>query len=167
MTRGLIIAAASAAFALAACSGESSDAAPAADAKVETVDPAMKEVIETRQKSLKDLAKNFKAIADQVKSSAPDMAVVGPAAEKVAAYSQDIENWFPEGSGPSAGVKTEALDKIWEDPEGFAEVIAGFKTNAAALNAAVEAGDTEAMAAAFKATGGSCGTCHDTYRLDD
>ena len=145
---------------LAAC-GES--AAPAADTA--SVDPAIKETIETRQKNLKDMGAAFKTISDETKKDAPDMAAIVPAADIVQAHATEIGNWFPAGSGPEAGVKTEALAKIWEDRATFDAAVAKLQEEAGKLQAAAASGDAAAVTAQFPATGGACKNCHDTFRM--
>ncbi len=125
----------------------------------------IKEAIEARQHNLKDLGGAFKTINDQLAQSTPNMQEIVFAAQEVRNHSQDIDTWFHEGTGPSAGVKTEALDTIWADPEGFAKAVAGFESAAANLHAAATAGDAAAIAAAAKETGAACKACHTTYRL--
>ena len=155
---------------LTACGGEeapvAADTPSAGEAMVEGGMTA-KAVIEARQQSLKSLGGAFKAINDQLKADAPDVAVISEAADKVAMLATDMPNWFPAGTGPDTGVKTDALPTIWSDPDGFAEARANFATAATNLLTAAEGGDVAMIAEAFKATGGACQTCHKSYRKDD
>lgn len=154
--------------ALAAC-GDSSPTTPATVYKGDEKLPngmTIKESIEARQHNLKDLGGAFKAINDQLKLGQPNMQEIGFSAQEVRNHSQDIGSWFQPGTGPSSGVKTEALEKIWEDPAGYAKVVDGFKTAATALNDAALAGDRAALDAAARQTGGTCKACHDGYRIE-
>ncbi len=125
------------------------------------------EMIEARQEGFEDIGGSFKTINDELKKGEPDVAAIQSAAATVETLSQDVGEWFPEGTGMSSGVETEALDAIWEDPEGFEAAIAKFQTAAGELNTAAESGDVEVIQASFKDAGASCKNCHDNYRLDD
>jgi cytochrome c556 len=124
----------------------------------------IKEAIEARQHNLKDLGGAFKTINDQLAQATPNMQEIGFAAQEVRNHSMDIDTWFHEGTGPSAGVKTEALDAIWEDPQGFSKVAVNFEAAATTLANAAASGDQTAIAAAAKETGAACKACHTTYR---
>lgn len=147
---------------LAACGGSEEAAAPGAAANA---DPAVKEAIETRQASLKELGASMKTISDQVKTSSPDMAAITEASGRISAHAALLGTWFPEGTGPASGIKTEALDVIWSDPAGFEAAVVKFQTEAANMSAAVGSGDAAAIGGALPALGGSCKNCHDNYRI--
>jgi cytochrome c556 len=153
------------ALGLAAC-GESS--APAADYRGDEKLPngmTIKEAIEARQHNLKDLGGAFKTINDQLALPEPNLQEIGFAAQEVKNHAADIDTWFHEGTGPSAGVKTEALDKIWGDNPGFLAAAANFEAAATKLQETVVGGDKAAIQAAAKETGGACKACHDNFRL--
>jgi cytochrome c556 len=125
----------------------------------------VQQIIETRQANLKEMGEAFKTISDQNKAAAPDMALIAPAAAKVQAHATEIGNWFPAGSGPEAGIKTEALAKIWEDRATFDAAVARLQEEAGKLQTAAASGDAAAVKAQFPATGGACKNCHDTFRM--
>nr|WP_321441737.1 cytochrome c [uncultured Hyphomonas sp.] len=158
---------------LAACGGSDSSA-PAADAAApaaeETVlDNGMtpKEQIELRQGQLKKMGKAFKTISDQLKASEPDMAAIQAAAASVPVDSKDMQDWFPAGTGPDSGVKTDALPAIWQQPDIFTEKVSDFQMAAGSLAIAAESGDLAAIGPAFATTGGTCKSCHEKFRADD
>ena len=126
-----------------------------------------KEQIELRQAQLKKMGKAFKTISDQLKSGDPDVAAVQAAAASVPVESAGMEDWFPEGTGPDSGVKTDALPIIWEDRADFEQKLADFRTASDQLAAVAEGGDITAIATAFQATGGACKACHDKFREED
>ncbi|MAK60775.1 MAG: cytochrome C [Ponticaulis sp.] len=145
-------------------------AAPAAEpetASEETGTSEFAAVIEARQQNYKTIGGNFKTISDNLRADEADIEAVQAAAAKVAELSLEVPSWFPEGSGPEAGVETEALPAIWEKPAEFTAAVERFQTTAAALNEAAETSDMAAVGAAFRPVGGSCGGCHDEFRLDD
>lgn len=145
---------------LSACGEGAETAAPAAE-----IDPAIKSAIETRQTNLKDLGAAMKTLGDNAKSGTPDVAAMQAAAGKVQVHAAAIGTWFPAGTGPSSGVKTEALDTIWTDAAGFEAAVAKFQAEAANITTAAATGDAAAIGAAIPALGGACKNCHDTYRL--
>ena len=127
----------------------------------------VKEQIEARQGHLKKMGKAFKAISDQLKASSPDLPQIQAAAATVPKEAMGMADWFPEGTGPESGVKTEALPIIWEDKADFNEKVLAMQDAAANLDSVAQAGDVAAIGAAFKTTGGTCKACHDKYREDD
>lgn len=69
---------------------------------------------------------------------------------------------FPKGSnvGQSA-----ALPAIWEKPDEFMKVAAGFQAEAAKLAEAANKGDMQAFAAQLSSLGqNGCKPCHDSFR---
>lgn len=85
------------------------------------------------------------------------------AAARLAALAPLAAEAFPAGSTSD---DSRALAKIWEDEVGFAKALAAFEDKASALNVAVASQDQAAIGQAFKAMGGTCKSCHDTYRAD-
>ncbi|KCZ60619.1 c-type cytochrome [Hyphomonas chukchiensis] len=153
---------------LGACGSGDAPAAPAAEtATVLDNGMTVSEVVDARQTHLKAVGKAFKTISDNLKASEPDMAAIQAAAASVPTETADMGDWFPEGSGPASGVKTDALPAIWENKADFDSKIADFHAASATLASTAEAGDIAAISEAFKATGATCKSCHETYRADD
>jgi len=155
---------------LGACGGSGSEGGtPAADAEPVVLENGLtpQEQIEMRQTQLKKFGKAFKAMNDELKSSSPDVAAIQAAAATLPVESAGMEDWFPAGSGPESGVKTDALPAIWENRADFDEKIVKFKAASDVLVAASATGDLTAIGDAFGMTGGTCKSCHDTYRKDD
>ena len=125
------------------------------------------ETVEARQTHLKAVGKAFKTISDNLKSGEPDLAAIQAAAASVPAETSGMADWFPEGSGPASGVKTDALPVIWETRADFDTKLADFQAAAATLGTVAAAGDIAAITEAFAATGATCKACHQTYRADD
>ena len=78
-----------------------------------------------------------------------------------------MAGWFPAGTGPAAGIDTDALQAVWKDAPGFEKAIANYKEATDTLVAKAEAGNRDEFLAAFKAVGKTCGGCHDSFRKDD
>ena len=108
-----------------------------------------------------------KALGDQLRSGAPDPAVVKTEAAKIDASAKALPTWFPAGSGPSSGAETHALPLIWSDPTGFAAKQHALALAAAKLDATASAGDMAAVGPAMQAVGGACKGCHETYKAKE
>ena len=72
-----------------------------------------------------------------------------------------VERGFAPGSEKG---KTRAKPAIWENTDDFAQKLANFRSEAAALAEAASAGDKAATVEQFKQTGGTCKACHDNYK---
>lgn len=73
----------------------------------------------------------------------------------------ELNNIFQEGSAVD---DSEALPAIWEQAEKFAAAIKNSQEATVAFQEAVAGGDDEAIGAAFRNMGESCGGCHDDFR---
>ena len=72
-----------------------------------------------------------------------------------------VERGFAPGSEKG---KTRAKPAIWENTDDFEQKLANFRSEAAALAEAANAGDKAATVERFKQTGGTCKACHDNYK---
>lgn len=165
-----LLAAATLALTLAACGGESTtagDTTATADRGNETLPSGVtvKQQIEVRQKSLKEMGAAMKTISDQMKSGAPALDQIRPAVQTIKTHSTELPTWFPAGTGPESGVKTEALAKIWEDQPGFQAAAQRLVDEAAKLSDIATGEDLAAIGAQVGATGGACKNCHDQFRM--
>lgn len=59
---------------------------------------------------------------------------------------------------------TDAEPAIWEKPADYKEAVDAFVTESAKLAEVAKGGDAAALGAQLKATGKSCGGCHDGFR---
>lgn len=82
-------------------------------------------------------------------------------AQALADLGAQLKVLFPANS---AAGETDALARIWAEPEAFARVVQAMEKATADLNAAVLAGDAAGIAQGFRAVGASCKDCHDRYR---
>lgn len=119
-----------------------------------------------RQSYFALLAANFGPMVSMVKGEmawdqesfkhyANDLAVI---------TSLDLMRGFPEGSHTG---KTRAKPTLWDNMEDFTAKSDDLRTAALALQKAADSGDKAAIMEAFKATGGSCKSCHDEYKSKD
>jgi cytochrome c556 len=123
--------------------------------------------VKDRQDHMKAMGAASKAISEQFHSGKPDMSAVQAAAAKIDAAASQLPSWFPHGSGPEAGVKTEALPLIWTDAAGFAAKAHALTVAAHAFDTAVKAGDPVAIGASGHDLGAACKGCHETYRAKE
>ena len=122
---------------------------------------------DARHENFEELGGAFKTIDDQLKASAPDLAAVRTAAGKIEASAQQLETWFPAGSSKADGMKTHALQAVWNKPEEFRQVAANFKVEAGKYSALVQSSDIAVHREGMKALGGACKQCHDKFREPD
>jgi cytochrome c556 len=126
-----------------------------------------KQVIEARQGKYKTIGKSTKAIFDELRKPAPDMAVFRANGPTLVKLSSELPRWFPKGTGPEAGVKTAAKADIWAKPAEFRTAAVNFNAAARAFNAAAIKGDGAAVGAAARTLGGTCKACHDNFKTKD
>src|SRR2546430_1091775 len=84
------------------------------------------EVISARQQGFKKMGAAFKSLHKELSGSSPDAAKIAAAAADIKTGTDAVVGWFPPGSGPEAGVKTQAKAEIWTDAKGFAATRAAF-----------------------------------------
>lgn len=118
-----------------------------------------------RQAGFKALGASFKIINDQLKTDAPDTAAMLSAAQRMNELAGQIPGWFPAGTGPDDGVKTDALPTVWSDPQGFSTAQARLGQATTQLEALAAAGDVAGLREHVKLVGASCGGCHDNFRV--
>jgi cytochrome c556 len=135
------------------------------EAATEAAVPAPPAVAE-RQEGFKAMGAAFKVVNDQLKTDAPDMAAIAEAADRMNGLAGEIPTWFPAGSGPDDGVKTDALATVWSDPEGFAAAQVTLVTATVTLQQLAAARDAAGLREHVKMVGASCGGCHDKYKAE-
>lgn len=91
-----------------------------------------------------------------------DAAVVKASLTTMEEVAKAFPEQFPKGS--ETGLNTEASPKIWEDPATFKTKAKALETAAATQLATLPA-DQAGVGAAMKSIGGTCGDCHQTFRL--
>ena len=147
---------------LAACGGDAGEA-PVDPIAASDVPP----VIEERHENFEAIGDNFKLIRAELEKDNPDFAAINDAGNDINERAKLISGHFPAGTSVEDGYDTEALPTIWEKPEEFDAAIQKLLTESAAFAAVAGSGDKAAVAAQAKALGGSCGNCHDQFRVDD
>ncbi|MGX7953117.1 c-type cytochrome [Tsuneonella sp. HG249] len=124
----------------------------------------MAELVEIRHDNFEAISKANKAIKKELERDAPDLKAVGASAADIAARGPPIRGYFPVGSGPEAGLKTEALPTIWEKPAEFSAAADKLVASAKALQSAANGGDADETRSAAATMGGTCKACHDNFR---
>jgi len=128
--------------------------------------PSPQNAIAVRQAGFKKMGAAMKALNEQLKSNAPDKSAMVAAAQTIAPTAREQAKLFPAGSGPAAGIKTDALPNIWTDRGTFDAQMNKLLVESAKLVAVTNGGDTDAIRAQAKATGGVCAGCHRQFRAD-
>lgn len=127
-------------------------------------DPAA--VIKAREDGFKEIGKNMKAVSDELKKDAPDVALIQASTAKLNELAPQVKDWFPEGSGPAPGLETDAKPEIWTQRADFEKKHAALVDGVAKLNATALTGDIATIKAALPAVGGACKGCHDVYKVE-
>lgn len=109
----------------------------------------------------------FKAILDELKKDPPDQAVLITNADKLKGTSTALPSWFPKGSGPESGVKTDAKAEVWTDAAGFAAAANRLQVEVSKFQQLAMAGDVAGMKTQSRVVGGACKNCHDKYRVPE
>jgi len=123
-------------------------------------DPA----VEAREKAMKTMGKNMKAMMKMAKGETPfDAAQFTEHAKAVAGEAnKDLVALFPADTD----MGTDAKPEIWTNMDDFKARAADLKEKANALVAAAETGDQAKMTAAQGDVGKVCGGCHKKYKED-
>lgn len=126
----------------------------------------LKQKIDARRMNFQDIGAAFKAVGDELKAGRADSPTVQFSVDAVSRYAGQISGWFPEGSGPESGFKTDALPAIWEKPDEFAAVLAEFEKSVELFSQASQAGDAPGIQSNFQLVGSQCASCHEKFRKE-
>ena len=122
--------------------------------------------VDQRKALFKTLRFNLIPIAGMAQGAPFDAEVAERNARRIAAIASMIPEVLAEDTR-GFDVETTALDSIWDNMDDFASKADALETNANAFAEAASSGDFATAMGAFRAFGGSCGNCHDTYRVDN
>ena len=123
------------------------------------------EIVKARQQGLKSLGAAFKSVRDELRSASPDSAKIKAAAADITRAAGVIDTWFPAGTGPESGVKTDARPEVWADAAGFVAARETFVREADKWSHLGDSTDASAWKDAAASLGRSCKGCHDKYRV--
>lgn len=124
------------------------------------------DVIKTRQAGMKAVGAGFKGLNEQLRGT-PDAEAVKRHAAAIAAHSPKVPGWFGPGTATAPGIKTGARPEIWTRTADFRKAAADFDAQAKRTLALADAGDTAALGPQLRTLGGTCKTCHDSFRAKD
>jgi cytochrome c556 len=127
----------------------------------------MQKAAADRHQNFKQQGAAFKAILDEVKKDAPDKAVIATNAAKLKGLASQLPTWFPKGSGPESGFKTDAKAEAWADAAGFAAAANRLQAETTKLDQLAQAGDIDGVKGQVRAVGGACKNCHDKFRVPE
>ncbi|MDP9055741.1 MAG: cytochrome c [Pseudomonadota bacterium] len=125
------------------------------------------EIVAARQANFKQMGKGMKAIREQMISPTPAFDAIKAGAAAIDQSAGKVAGYFPQGSGPQAGLKTGALPEIWEKNAEFKADAAKLVKAAAAMRTAAASGNIDQVKAQFMAVGGTCKECHQDFRARD
>jgi len=121
---------------------------------------------ELRQSIFKLLGSNMGALGAMAKGKIPvDAAVAEKNATRINQLSLMIADYSRTDTS-KFDVKTEALAKIWQDPEHFSKDIDKLTMSSAELMAAAKSKDEGAIKKAIGGIGKTCGGCHDHFKAE-
>lgn len=121
-------------------------------------------VFKLRHDNFEAMGRAMKGIGNELKKPAPNVAAIQKNAGTLAAASTRVKGYFPKGTGPEAGVKTEALPAIWQRPADFGAAADRLVVATKNLQMAAATGDLAKIQPAVGAVGQSCKGCHDNFR---
>ena len=87
-------------------------------------------------------------------------------ARRIAVMATMIPEMLAVDTSAFDNIETTALDSIWSNQGDIADMSQALIDNANVLADAAATGDMGATLGAVRGLGGSCGNCHDTYRVD-
>jgi cytochrome c556 len=125
------------------------------------------QVIEDRQRNLRDMGAAFKAITDELKRSKPNVLEIAHYASSLREIAASQQQWFPVGSGPGSGIKTAAKAEIWSEPAEFAKWELDLRAAIALLVKAAAGQDIEILRHQHEQLGKVCAGCHKTFRTKE
>ena len=122
------------------------------------------QMIKVRHHNFEAMGRAMKGLFNELRKPAPNFAVFKANTAVLVNAAPRIANHFPKGSGPDAGLKTEALPAIWARPAEFSAAANRLVGTTQVLQAAVAGGDAVKVKMAAGEVGGACKNCHDSFR---
>jgi cytochrome c556 len=120
--------------------------------------------IKYRQAMMKAIAGHTGASSQIVRGKIDAAGDLAMHARALAELNSDLARLFPEGSDFG---ETQAKEAIWEDWDKFEQASKAAAEATAGFASAVDGGDPEKIAAAFREVGKSCKGCHEDFRQKD
>ena len=124
------------------------------------------QAVDTRKSLFKMLRFNLGPIAAMAQGAPFDAEVAERNARRIAVMATMIPEVLAVDTSEFDSIETTALDSIWNNQDDIAVKAQALIDNANAFADAAATGDMASTLGAFRAFGGSCGNCHDEYRVD-
>ena len=110
---------------------------------------------------------NLRPIGAMAQGAPFDAEVAERNARRIAAIASMIPEVLEPDTSDFDNIETTTLDSIWDNLDDIATKAQALEDNALAFADAAATGEFAQAMGAFRAFGGSCGNCHDTYRVDN
>lgn len=123
--------------------------------------------VDTRKSLFKMLRFNIGPIAGMAQGAPWDAEVAERNARRIAVMATMIPEVLEYDTSDYDSIDTTALDIIWENQGDIETKAQALIDNANAFADAAATGNMGQAMGAFRAFGGSCGNCHDEYRVDN
>lgn len=123
--------------------------------------------VDTRKSLFKMLRFNLGPIAGMAQGAPWDAEVAERNARRIAVMATMIPEVLAQDTSAYDNIETTALDIIWENQDDIQAKTQALIDNANAFADAAATGNMGQAMGAFRAFGGSCGNCHDEYRVDN
>ncbi|MGI9370942.1 MAG: c-type cytochrome [Hyphomicrobiales bacterium] len=121
-------------------------------------------IVLERMQLMKSVGSAMKSVGGMVSGKQEYNAeIVMAAANEIAGHGANIEGLFPDTKESRENKVSEAAPAIWEKQKEFLEEAA--KMIKAAEKLAAESGDKTTTTEAFKELGGTCKSCHESFRI--
>jgi len=122
------------------------------------------DIIKYRQNSMKASGAHMAASNAIIKGKVPFKSRLIVHALALEQLNHDTASLFPKGSDFG---KTKALDAVWEKRADFEKAAHAVSIKSKAFTRAAATKDPKTAAAAFKALGEACSSCHKKFRKKD
>jgi cytochrome c556 len=123
---------------------------------------------ENRQAVFKLLGVNMGPIVGMARGAVPfDASIAERNARRIAMLAPMIPELVGAMDTREFDVETEALPVIWDNMDEFSERAADLVDAANTFADLAAGGDQAATLGGLRAFGGTCGNCHDSFRVDD
>ena len=122
--------------------------------------------VDQRKSLFKTIRYNLGPIVGMAQGAPFDAEVAERNARRIAVMATMIPEMLAVDTSAFDNIETTALDSIWSNQGDIADMSQALIDNANVLADAAATGDMGATLGAVRGLGGSCGNCHDTYRVD-
>lgn len=131
-----------------------------------SAEPTPEASVKYRHKVMEAAGSHMSALAMIVKGESPREADVPMHATALADIAKVVPELFPEGTGPDV-VPSDSKAEIWTKTSEWQAAVKAFQDESAKLSELAKAGNMAAVKGQFGKVGGSCGDCHDLFRVEE